>query len=606
MGKYEKLATKIVEYVGGKENIAVLNHCVTRLRFQLKDESKANDQEIRNLDGVVSLVKSGGQYQVVIGNHVIEVYKDVCEVAGIVSSETGGEDATVEDVKMSFGAKIIDIVSGTFTPLLGVMCASGMIKGFMTLLSFYKILPADSGLYQILYATGDAIFLLFPVVLGYTSAVKFKMSPFLGTVIGCMLVYPTLQGIDLNVLGQNINVTYTSTVLPILLTNLFASYLEKGLKKIIPDVVKTFLVPMIVLLIAAPLGFMIIGPVANMIATLIGNGIMFVYGLSPILAGLIVGAFWQVLVIFGLHMGLVAVAIMQLVSGQGTPIFSLGLGASFAQTAVVFAIWLKTKDKKLKSIALPAWISGIFGVTEPAIYGVTLTRIPMFVISCIGAGIAGIWYGFTGILQWSNAGLGVFAIPGFLKEGLNVSNTLFNVFVGIAIAMIVSFVLAIIYYKDENKNRVISIHSPVKGTLKPLHEVSDSVFSKEVLGQGVCIIPENNEFSAPVTGQLTTLFPTLHAYGITTADGNEVLVHIGIDTVNLNGKYFEAISKQGKMVKAGDVILKADIEKIKAAGYNVETPVIITKSEGTIVSLKQGHVKSQEEIIRLSIKKENV
>lgn len=272
MGKYESLARQIVENVGGKENIAVLNHCVTRLRFQLKDESKANDELIKNLDGVVTLVKSGGQYQVVIGNHVVEVFKDVCEVAGISSSETGGSDQ--EEVHMSFGAKVIDIVSGTFTPLLGVMCASGMIKGLVTLLSFYNILPATSGLYQLLYATGDAIFYLFPIVLGYTSAVKFKMSPFLGTVIGCLLVYPTLQGVDLNMFGQTINVTYTSTVLPILLTNFLASYLERTLKKVIPDVVKTFLVPMIVLLIAAPLGFIVIGPIANWLATVIGNAIM--------------------------------------------------------------------------------------------------------------------------------------------------------------------------------------------------------------------------------------------------------------------------------------------------------------------------------------------
>ncbi len=588
MGKYEQLARNIVKYVGGKENIAVLNHCVTRLRFQLKDETKADDDAIKELDGVVTLVKSGGQYQVVIGNHVVDVFKDVCEAAGITSSENGGEDEAQD--KMSFGAKLIDIVSGTFTPLLGVMCASGMIKGLVTLLSFYQILPSDSGLYQILYATGDAIFLLFPVVLGYTSSVKFHMSPFLGTVIGCMLAYPTLQGVDLNVFGQTINVTYTSTVLPILITNFFASYLERACKRIVPDVVKTFLVPMIVLLIAAPLGFTIIGPLANMLAQLIGDAIMWVYGLSPMIAGFIVGAFWQVLVIFGLHMGLVAVAIMQLVTGQGTPIFSLGLGASFAQTAVVFAIWLKTRDKKLKGIALPAWISGIFGVTEPAIYGVTLTRIPMFVISCIGAGLAGIWYGFTGLLQWTNAGLGVFAIPGFLKEGMDVTQTIIYVLIGIAIAMIVSFVLALLLYKDDKGQDKLVITSPVKGLAKPLSEMHDEVFSSEAIGKGICVDPQEHTFRAPVSGTLTTLFPTMHAYGITTASGDEVLVHIGVDTVNLQGKGFRAFVKQGTHVKTGDPIIEADIEQIKKAGYNVETAVVITKAAGKIGEMKNGAV----------------
>lgn len=600
MGKYETLAKEIVKNVGGKENIAVLNHCVTRLRFQLKDETKANDEAIKNLDGVVTLVKSAGQYQVVIGNHVVDVFKDVCEVAGISSSETaGGEES---DVKMSFGARVVDVISGTFTPLLGVMCASGMIKGLMTLLSFYNIITADSGLYQILYAAGDAIFLLFPVVLGYTSAVKFKMSPFLGTVIGCIFVYPTLQGVDLNVLGQTINVTYTSTVLPILITNFFASYLERACKKIIPDVVKTFLVPMIVLLIAAPLGFTIVGPVANWLAQIIGNVIMTIYGLSPMVAGFVVGAFWQVLVIFGLHMGLVAVAIMQLVTGQGTPIFSLGLGASFAQTAVVFAIWLKTKDKKLKSIALPAWISGIFGVTEPAIYGVTLTRINMFVISCIGSGLAGIWYGFTGLLQWTNAGLGVFAIPGFLKEGLDVTQTIVSVVVGIAIAMIVSFVLAVILFKDNKKDSEVKIAAPVKGNVKPLSEMNDQVFSTGTLGQGICVEPADDTFCAPVSGTLTTLFPTLHAYGITTPAGDEVLVHIGVDTVNLQGKHFQALAKQGDKVKVNQPIVKADIAKIKEEGYCVETPVIVIKTAGGILSTHTGNVNSGDEVICLGDK----
>ena len=595
MGKYESLARQIVENVGGKENIAVLNHCVTRLRFQLKDESKANDELIKNLDGVVTLVKSGGQYQVVIGNHVVEVFKDVCEVAGISSSETGGSDQ--EEVHMSFGAKVIDIVSGTFTPLLGVMCASGMIKGLVTLLSFYNILPATSGLYQLLYATGDAIFYLFPIVLGYTSAVKFKMSPFLGTVVGCLLVYPTLQGVDLNMFGQTINVTYTSTVLPILLTNFLASYLERILKKVIPDVVKTFLVPMIVLLIAAPLGFIVIGPIANWLATVIGNAIMWVYALSPMAAGFIVGAFWQVLVIFGLHMGLVAVAIMQLVTGQGTPIFSLGLGASFARTAVVFAIWMKTKNKKLKSIALPAWISGIFGVTEPAIYGVTLTRIPMFVISCVGAGLAGIWYGFTGLLQWTNAGLGVFAIPGFLKEGMDITQTIIYVVIGIAIAMISAFILAFVLFKDDvEDNKIVS---PADGTLKPLDQVHDEVFSTGAMGKGVCLEPTSDTFKAPASGTLTTLFPTLHAFGITTNTGDEILVHIGLDTVNLNGKYFKALVKEGQKVKVGDSIVEVDLHAIQEAGYHIETPIIVTATDGHIENIQSGEVQSGKMIYEI-------
>ena len=318
-------------------------------------------------------------------------------------------------------------------------------------------------------------------------------------------------------------------------------------------------------------------------------------------AGFVVGAFWQVLVIFGLHMGLVAVAIMQLVTGQGTPIFSLGLGASFAQTAVVFAIWLKTKDKKLKSVALPAWIWYLWSY-RAAIYGVTLTRINMFVISCIGSGLAGIWYGFTGLLQWTNAGLGVFAIPGFLKEGLDVTQTIVSVVVGIAIAMIVSFVLAVILFKDNKKDSEVKIAAPVKGNVKPLSEMNDQVFSTGTLGQGVCVEPADDTFCAPVSGTLTTLFPTLHAYGITTPAGDEVLVHIGVDTVNLQGKHFQALAKQGDKVKVNQPIIKADIAKIKEEGYCVETPVIVIKTAGGILSTHTGNVNSGDEVICLGDK----
>lgn len=258
---------------------------------------------------------------------------------------------------------------------------------------------------------------------------------------------------------------------------------------------------------------------------------------------------------------------------------------------------MKTKNKKLKSIALPAWISGIFGVTEPAIYGVTLTRIPMFVISCVGAGLAGIWYGFTGLLQWTNAGLGVFAIPGFLKEGMDITQTIIYIVIGIAIAMISAFILAFVLFKDDvEDNKIVS---PADGTLKPLDQVHDEVFSTGAMGNGVCLEPTSNTFKAPASGTLTTLFPTLHAFGITTNTGDEILVHIGLDTVNLNGKYFKALVKQGQKVKVGDSIVEVDLHAIQEAGYHIETPIIVTATDGHIENIQSGEVQSGKMIYEI-------
>lgn len=587
MGKYQNLAKDIVANVGGKENINGLTHCVTRLRFKLKDESKANDEVIKEMEGVVTLIKSAGQYQVVIGNHVPDVFEDVCAVAGIQGNNTASETK----VKQGIGATIIDFVSGVMTPCLAVLTACGMIKGLLALASFMGWMDPSQGLYTLLSGIGDSLFYFFPIILGYTTATKVNMNPFLGMCIGAGLVYPTLQNIDLNIFGMTINVSYASTVLPVIITTIVASYLYKWLNKVIPDVVKTFVVPMIVLLLAVPTGFMIIGPAANAVSDFIANAITGAYGISPIVAGIALGALWQVLVIFGVHHALVAVGIMQLASGEPTPIFALMLGTSFAQTATVFAIWLKTKDKKLKAISLPAWISGIFGVTEPAIYGITLPRIKQFVITCIGGALGGAYLGATGCLVYNMAGLGVFALPGFLSEG---AASIIHVFIAIAISMVFSFICSYFTFKDDKKvlkdevktkelNKIkvdkVQISSPIEGELIPLSKVKDAAFSQGALGNGVAIVPSKGIVTSPVSGTITTLFPSLHAIGITSDEGVEILIHVGLDTVQLEGKHFKANIAQGDTVKKGDLLLNFDIDAITKAGFSLETPVIVTNTQ---------------------------
>lgn len=584
MGKYEKLAKDIVANVGGKENINGLTHCVTRLRFKLKDESKAKDDVIKKMDGVVTLIKSAGQYQVVIGNHVPEVFADVCKVAGISGSPVSDSS---DGAKQGFGATIIDFISGVMTPCLGMMTACGMIKGLLALAVFFGWMNESQGIYTLLAGIGDSAFYFFPVVLGYTSANKLGMNPFVGLCVGAALMYPSYQNVDLQIFGMTFNVNYASSVLPVILTNIVAASLYKLFNKIIPDVIKTFVSPMLVLLISVPIGFMVVGPVANTISGWLAGVITGVYGVSPIIAGLLLGGLWQVFVVFGIHMALVAIAIMQLFSGEPTPILALIYGATFAQTATVFAIWMKTKDEKLKAVALPSWISGIFGVTEPAIYGITLPRVKQFVITCIGGALAGAYLGATNTLVNQMAGLGIFGLPGFIgQEGAGKS--LMNAGIAIAIAMVFSFVATFLTFKDEEEEvkekrkdidvDKIEIKSPIEGNLIPLSEVKDAAFAQGALGKGIAIRPTKGIVKAPISGEVTTLFPSLHAIGITSDEGIEMLIHVGLDTVQLEGKYFKANVKQGDRVKQGDSLIEFDINAIEKAGYSVETPVIVTNT----------------------------
>lgn len=608
MRKYEELAANIIKYVGGKENINSLTHCVTRLRFQLKDEQKANDDQIKNLDGVITLMKSAGQYQVVIGNQVPDVYKEVVRQTGL--SDIAAEHT--EKKKMGIAASFMDFVTGLMTPILAVMTACGMIKGIMSIVQAFGLIAPKSDLYTLLNAVGDSLFYFFPVFLGYTTAKKMKIDPFVGAAIGAGLMYPTLQGVNLNILGIKINVTYSSTVIPVVLTTVAASFLFKWLQSFIPEVIRTFFVPMITLMISIPTGFLLIGPFANLLSNTLANWIMAIYKLSPLIAGIVIGAGWEIMVLFGIHMGLIAVALVQFAAGQPTPVFSLAGSASFAQTATVFAIWLKTKNKKLKEIALPAWISGIFGVTEPAIYGVTLPRIKYFVISCIGAGLGGAYAGLSGLLAYQMGGMGIFSYPMFYGGHMNVVQATLHFSISILIAMAFSFIATITLFKDnksikplQNKNYSSvpteeKILTPVRGHVVPLSQVDDEAFSLGVLGKGVAIDPAEGKVYAPVTGTVTTLFPTLHAIGLTSDKGVQILIHIGMNTVNLNGKGFTAHVKQGDRVTQGQLLMDFDMVAIKAAGYSLLTPVIVTNSKDLkkIEETKKSQVAKDEELIR--------
>lgn len=614
MGKYEQLAKNIIKNVGGKENIVSVSHCVTRLRFVLKDEKKADDNVLKNMDGVVTVMHSAGQYQIVIGNHVPEVYSDVCSVADIQGNTESGKE---EKKKVSLKDRVIDLITSIFMPSISILCACGMIKGLDAILQFIGLYTADSGIATLIGAIGDCIFYFFPVVIGYNAAKKFGLNQYLGMLIGAALCYPTINGVDLEIFGIGYNVSYTSTVLPVILTVAVAAPLERFLKKVIPDVVKNFLVPMLVMLISTILGFMIIGPVANFISNRLSDFFLAIYNISPIFAGILVGGLWQVLVVFGVHMTLIVLAIMNVTSGTPDPILSMQVFVAFAQSAVVLAIYLRTKNKKLKDVALPAFVSGLFGVTEPAIYGVTLPRIKMFIISCIGGAVSGAFVGAMGMKYYTMAGLGIFEIPAmFPPEGIGSVLTLSVI--AFVIAFAVSFIPAFILYKDEpiqgtdssdngEKQTTLvkkeNIFSPVKGEIKALSECKDEAFSQGILGKGVLIIPAEGKVYAPFDGTLTTLFPTKHALGLTSDFGCEVLIHIGMNTVQLDGKHFEAYVEQGKKVKKGELLVSFDIEAIKNAGYSVETPILVTNINdyADIIEVAKGQTDSQDELLTVII-----
>jgi len=621
--KYEQLAKDIIENVGGKENVISVVHCVTRLRFKLKDEGKAQTDVLKNMEGIVTVMKSGGQYQVVIGNHVPDVYKAVVEVGGFHT------EASVEDVdkkKEGLLTQFIDVVSSIFTPILGVLAATGMIKGFNALFVTLGWLSNTSGTYQIIHAIGDSLFYFFPIFLGYTASKKFGGNIFIGMAIGAALVYPKLSPalsdltageplytlfagtiiespIYITFLGiPVVLMSYASSVIPIILAAYFGAKVENGFKKIIPDVVKLFLVPFFTLLVVVPITFLVIGPIATWAGQLLGQGTIWIYELSPLVAGAFLGGLWQVFVIFGLHWGLVPVAINNISVLGSDPILALTFAASFAQIGAVLAVWIKTKQQKLKTLSIPAFISGIFGVTEPAIYGVTLPLKKPFIMSCVAAAVGGAILGVSGTRSFMMGGLGVFGIPTFIDP----ENGFTAGFSGAIIAILVGFVLAFILTflfgmgrgtktaqaagntlaatqntdREEPEMPVEDvIASPLTGELMSISDLKDAAFASGALGKGVAVEPVEGKLFSPISGTVSALFPTNHAIGITTDQGVEILIHLGMNTVQLDGKYFTAHTAIGARVEKGQLLIEFEIASIKAAGYVVTTPIVVTNSD---------------------------
>ncbi|PKG23156.1 beta-glucoside-specific PTS transporter subunit IIABC [Niallia nealsonii] len=614
---YSSLAKEIVELVGGEQNVSSLVHCATRLRFKLKDSTKANKTALQNLDGVLSVVESGGQFQVVVGSHVPEVYKEITKIANV-----GAATNSSDEPKGSIGARIFEVISRSFSPLLGALAGAGMLKALLTILTMTGLLSAESGTYFILSAAGNAVFYFLPIFLGITLATKLGAHPYVGGAIGAALLEPNFTGLltagkSTDFIGiPVILMDYSSSVFPVFIAVSIYAVLDKFLKKVIHKELQMFLVPMLSLAIIVPLTVIAFGPFGVYAGNAIGSAIDFLSTKSGILTGAVVGAGWTFLTLFGLHWGLVPIVLDQL-AHEGSPIMAMLAAAPLAQAGLAFGVFLRTKDKSLKTLSGSTLVPGLLsGVTEPILYGLMMRYKKTIPYVIIASAIGGAINGLFGVEATVYAFPSALSIPAFAPMGIYI--------IGIAVAFACATLLPLLFgYEDKKPNKdsdkkieidnkveeeqIIGkkevIKSPLTGEVKALNQVTDEVFASEAMGKGIAIEPTVGKVFAPVNGVISIAFPTGHAIGITSDEGAEILIHVGIDTVKLEGKYFSAQVKQGDYVQKGDLLLEFDIEKIKEAGYQVTTPVIITNTDNylEIAGTHQEKIQANETLLTIFV-----
>lgn len=586
---YEKLAKEIVGYIGGSENVNALVHCATRLRFKVKNTQNVDKKKLEQLEGVITVLDSGGQIQVVIGQHVADVYDTIFEVTDL--KKENQSDAEESGEKKNLLNTFMDTISGIFAPVLGVMSGAGMLKALLILCTTFGWLKADMGTYRILYAAADGVFTFIPVFLAYTAAKKFRANEFVAVGVAAALLYPDLTaaysaGEALTFLKiPVVLVSYTSSVISVYAL----SKLEKGLKKIVPTVCKTFLTPLLSLAIMVPATYLVIGPIADTVGKALASGYTGLVGLNPVIAGGLLGLIWPAAVMFGVHWGFVPIVMNNIAEYGRDTLFTITGPNNMAQAGATLGVFLKTKDKSVKELAGPAALSAVLaGITEPAIYGVTLRFKRPFFIGAVFSGIAGAIVAAAGTGAPTLLGTSILTLPGYIGVG----------FVGFLIACAIAyFGSAIVTYffgysddmlpkkeeKKEEPQEIIpakdeALLAPVSGKVIPLSEVRDEAFAGGILGQGAAVIPENGEICAPCDGVISVMYPTGHAVGIKSDIGAEILIHVGMDTVTLNGSCFDVKVKAGDHVKAGQLLVRANIEGIKKEGLDITTPVIVANT----------------------------
>ncbi|WP_258297249.1 beta-glucoside-specific PTS transporter subunit IIABC [Paenibacillus peoriae] len=591
----EKLAKDILASVGGEGNVSSLVHCATRLRFKLKNRDQADKNQTQNIPGVITVVENGGQYQVVIGNTVGDVYKDILKISSLGDDDKSNASAASDG---NWFNKTVDIISGIFTPFLGALAASGILKGLLLMLVSLGWLTKTGGVYSIWFAAADSIFYFLPLAIAVTSSRKFGVNTFVALAVAGALVYPniiTLYNDKVDITFFNIPVvlmSYTSSVIPVIIAIWLLSILEKFLNRVIHDSVKNFITPLICLMVIVPLTLIAVGPIGIYASLGMAKGYTFLYNLSPIVAGVILGAGWQLLVVMGLHWAFIPIMYNNIAVYGYDTMKPLMAPSNFAQAGAALGVFLKTRNPKVRAIAGPAAITGLFGITEPIIYGISIRYKKPFVWAIIGGAIAGAITGAAGSVAIAPGIPGLASLPIFFGTG----------FAGFVIAIIVAYIFTAITtyffgFNDSMEKEMIAVHeekkeaetpapaltnenisSPLTGAVKPLSEISDEVFSTGAMGKGVAIVPEDGKLLSPFNGTIANAFRTGHAIGIVSDGGTEILVHIGMDTVKLKGQHFKTHISEGDRVIKGQLLVEFDIGAIKALGYDMTTPIIVTNT----------------------------
>lgn len=633
---YQELGSKILTLVGGKENVIGLTHCATRLRFNLKDESKAQTDTLKKTPGVLGVVVSGGQYQIVIGNDVNHVYKPIAEKCNL--TQNGGA-AKNDGEKKSIGAKLIDTITGIFTPVLPAITAAGMLKAVLSLLVAFKLVDTTASTYQVINFMADAAFYFLPILLANSAAKKFGCNPYLAMMLGGMLLHPNFVNMVTasQESGEAIklffipiyNASYSSSVIPIILTVWFMSLVEPVADRISPKPIKFFTKPLITALIAGAAGLAVLGPVGYIIASWIASGVTMLNTYVSWLVPLILGGVFPLLVMTGTHYGIIPIGINnRMTTGFDTIVYPANLASNIAQGAATFAVAVKTKKNEVRQVASSAGITAVCGITEPALYGINMRFKTPLISACIDGACGGLFMGLFTVKNYGGGSPGLMTLPGYI--GGDSLRDLILACIGAAIAFAVAFIISFVLYKDKDDEEtspvsggapetasaesaetdkgdsassgtVTNICAPVKGKLVPLSNVNDPTFAEEILGKGAAVLPEDGNFVSPFKGTVQTVFGTRHAIGLVSDTGVELLIHVGLDTVNLNGKYYAALVKDGDAVEVGTPLLKVDLEGIKSEGYDIITPVIVTNTMdcGDVIAVSEGEIMPQETIIKV-------
>ena len=600
----KELATDILRMVGGEENVINVVHCATRLRFSLRDIQKADVIALENLDGVITTMKASGQFQVVIGNRVADVYRQLCNISSQLNDDTPNQSGH-QTQKTNAVSRLIDLISSIFTPLLGAMAAAGVLKGLLSIILSEGWMNKTETTYIILSAAADSLFYFLPILLAVTTARKFQGNIYVAASIAGALIYPTIlelytNDVETTFFGIPVMIMkYTSSVIPIILAIWVMCHLERLLNRLIHETVRSIVTPFLLLVIIVPLTLLTIGPIGIYTSEIAASFFVMIFSFNSILAGALIAAVWQILVIFGMHWAFTPVIINDITTIGRSTLKAATVPAVFAQAGAVLGVMLKTKNKKMKALAGSTFITALFGITEPAVYGVTLKLKKPFICAVIAAAVGGGIVGYSNSAAISTGIPSLITLPIFYGEG----------FVGLLIGISVSFVLAailtyIVGFNDTpedvaNKDPLVvnpedlkntpetkqpaplaeKISAPMSGKIMALSEVNDKVFSSGVVGQGLAIQPDSNQVFSPVNGVVAATFDSGHALQIISDNGAEILIHVGLDTVQLNGQFYTLHTAAGQQIKQGDLLIDFDRIAIEKAGYDTITPVIIANAE---------------------------